>query len=404
VSDLSVDGDNPDPDDNGFPDEQSSTDITITQIIQIHGQVFLDNGAGGNAHNGALDNGESGVGGVTLVARDASTVIASTTVSSDGTYQLAVPASYGNTAIEVALDSHEGYYAISEYYAQDPGNTGSLTDGSVTMTPQLAFIGAYQINYGLVATPVWESDSVEENKPATSVLHQHRYRANSSGQLSISASNEVASPLNPTWQFTLYNDDNCNAQIDNGEALLSGNMNVQADDLVCVISKVFVPANASRGDSFVLELTAAMTYDDSNGTGHGLTDGRVVSNLTTVISDGTGRLSLNKSVSNLTTNGIATSTNTALPGHTLRYRIAFTNSGNAPITEVLIVDNTPAYTVLAAPVQCPATLPASMVSCQVIAPSGASNSVGYAGAVQWQFNGSLLAGAAGDVSYDIEVE
>lgn len=404
ISDLSVDGENPDPDDNGFPQEQSSTDISITQIIQLQGQVILDNGTGASAHNGVLDTGETGVSGVVVVARHASTIIGSVTAGNDGTYQLAVPASFGNLPIEVTLDKYDGYYPISEYFAQDPGNTGSPGDGLVPMTPQLAFVGAYQIDFGLVPYPVWESDSVKENKPATAVLHQHRYRAHSSGQLSIGVASEVASPVNPGWQMALYRDANCNAEIDAAESLLPGTLDVIADDIICVVSKVFVPGNASQGDGFVLELSASLTYNDDNGTGHGLSDARRVSSLTKVISDGTGRLTLSKTVRNLTTNGAESGQNSALPGHTLRYRIAFTNSGSAPITEVLIVDSTPAYTALAAPVQCPAVLPASVVSCQVVAPAGVSNTSGYTGAVQWQFNGTLMAGAAGEVSYDIEVE
>jgi uncharacterized repeat protein (TIGR01451 family) len=405
LTELSVDGDSPDPDGNGFPDEQGPTVISMSQIIQVSGRVFLDNSASpALAHNGVFDSDEVAVAGATVIARNGATVAASATVQSDGTYQLILPALYGNTPIEIVLTDFPGYYAISEYYAQDPGNTGPVTDASVPMVPQLSFQGAYQVDFGLVARPVWESDSVAENTAGATVLHQHRYRPFTSGQLSISTSSEITTPVNTSWQTTLYQDNNCNAAIDSGELLLPASLNVDKNDVLCVISKVIIPADVSQGDSYTVELSAALTYADDSAIGHALSDSRALSSLTRVIADGGGRLTLDKTVQNLSAGGSETTSNVADAGDTLRYRIQFANTGTGPITEVLISDNTPAFTILAAPVQCPAVLPVSVVSCQVLQPAAVENTSGYSGVVQWQFTGTLLAGGRGDVSYDIEVE
>ena len=88
----------------------------------------------------------------------------------------------------------------------------------------------------------------------------------------------------------------------------------------------------------------------------------------------------------------------------LRYSIEFNNHGTGPVTEVLIADNTPAFSSLEQPVQCPGVLPAGIVNCEVLIPTIASNVAGYNGPVQWQFNGALTAGAGGTVWFEIRVD
>ena len=48
--------------------------------------------------------------------------------------------------------------------------------------------------------------------------------------------------------------------------------------------------------------------------------------------------SLDKSVRNVTTNGSFANTATATPGQVLEYQILFTNTGNAPATNVTVTD------------------------------------------------------------------
>ena len=407
VSDLSVDGDNPDPDDNGFPAEQSPTIISVSQIIQIQGTVFVDNGVGGGAaHNGLRESSETAVGGVRVEALAASGVIASAVTGADGSYELVVPGSYGNQLVTVAVPAVGGYTPISEFYVQGSGPSGSASDAQVEFTPQLSFIGAYGIDFGMVETPVWEADSIAENEAGATVLHTHRYRAQSSGVLEISQVNPIATPANTAWQTVLFHDINCDGALSGSEPSLPAAINVNADltPEVCVISKVFIPTDVSRGDNYTVQLVATLTYSDDTGTGHGLTDTRSITDLTTVITAGGGKLSLNKTVQNISTGGAQTTSNAASSGDVLRYRITFINTGSGPVTELLISDSTPAFTGLAGPVNCPASLPVSLSSCVVLVPAAADNSAGYSGMVQWQFSGQLVAGDGGDVVYEISVE
>lgn len=408
VSDLSVDGDDPDPDGNGIPDEQSPTTSSVQQVVVVEGMVFNDNGVGngGASHDGLQSSDEPSIGGVTVQAMDGANVIASAVTAGDGSYSLTVPASYGNSQIQIVTVNQDGRLNISEYFREDPGNTGMVTDGSVPMIPQLSFAGAYRVDFGMLDKPVWEADLIDENSPASSVSFLHHYYPRSTGQLALSVQNSQGFPANSAWQVALYIDQNCNGVVDGGESLVPGSMSVDVDSTprICVIGKVFVPADASGGDTYNYDIVATLTYADSTATGHNLVDTRSLTDLVRVVASGEGRLELSKTVQNLTSGGAVTTSNIGVPGDVLRYSIDFDNTGNGPITEVLISDTTPAFTELSAPVVCPATLPAGISSCLVLVPASSQNGVGYSGSVQWEFTGALVAGAGGVVGYEISIE
>lgn len=411
VSDLSVDGDNPDPDGNGMPDEQSPTVSSVLQVILVEGFVFNDNGLnaaanGGLSHDGQQSADEAAVAGAVIEARDGAVVIASTVTAGDGSYNLTIPASYGNVPIQIVTVGLGGHQSVSEYFQQDPGNTGSVTDGVVSFTPQLSFVGVYRIDFGVVEVPVWEADLIDENAPGASVNFLHRYYPRSSGLLSFDVQNKVAIPANSVWQATLYRDENCNGAVDAVELTISGafNVNVDTTPVVCVISKVFIPGDASGGDTYTYDIDAVLAYSDASGTGHSLVDTRIITDLTRVISSGEGRLELSKIVQNLSTGGGVSTSNNGLPGDILRYSIDFANTGSGPITEFRLSDSTPAFTELSAAVACPGSLPAGISSCQVLVPAPGDNNAGYSGSVQWEFSGAMVAGASGVVSYTISIE
>ncbi len=407
VSDWSVDGPNPDPDDDDNPLEQSGTVVTLLQTIQVEGIVFADNGAaGGIAHDGLWTSGETLLQGVALEARDGSSVISATTTAADGSYTLSIPANYGNTAIQLVTVDSADYLAISEYFREDPGNTGAVADATVPFTPQLSFTGAYKIDFGRILQPRWQSDSMAEQQAGGAVFHSHNYYPGSSGVLDFAIDQVSSTPPNAAWQVNLYHDQNCNGSLESGDPMLSAPWAVspQSEPRICVISKVFVPADSSAGDNFSVSITATLQFEDPANTGHSVISVLAVTDLTAVIATGQGLLTLSKSVQNLTTSGAATTSNSAQPGEVLRYAINFANVGNGAVADLTISDSTPAYTVLAQPVNCPVSMPGGLLACEVLVPSPASNAAGYSGEVQWRFTGELAAGAGGAVNYDLQVE
>lgn len=408
VADLSMAGVNADPDNNGLPDEESATLFSLEQLIVIEGVVFNDNGIGGVAHDGVRGSGEAALAGVTVEVRDntGASLIGSAVTAADGNYQIAIPSSYGSTAVAGSVVDTEGYMAISEYFREDPGNTGSVTDGLINFTPLLTHPTSYKLDFGRVRKPVWVADSVAEKEPGGVVYHSHRYTPHSSGTLDFSIVSESSLPANSTWQSVLFLDDNCNGALDPGETNVPASVSasVASTPLVCVISKVFVPTDVSDGDTYTYSVQATMTYEDSAATGHAVVIQQSITDMTRVISAEEGLLVLSKTVRNVSTAGTPTTSNAALPGHTLGYNIVFSNTGGGAITDLLISDHTPAYSTLAQPVTCPATLPDGISNCTVIAPSAAENVAGYSGDVQWTFEGALTSGASGQLGYEVAVE
>ena len=186
--------------------------------------------------------------------------------------------------------------------------------------------------------------------------------------------------------------------------MLAPSLAVDASSEVCVINKVYIPSNVANDDTFSTTIIATLEYADPTGTGHDLINSLSVTDLTRAIASGEGVLVLDKTVQNMTAAGVVATRNTAAPDDVLRYQIDFRNSGTGPVTEVLIADSTPAFSVLEQPVQCPVVLPDGIVSCEVAMPAAASNGAGYHGPVQWRFFGPLTAGAEGDVSFQIRIE
>ena len=107
---------------------------------------------------------------------------------------------------------------------------------------------------------------------------------------------------------------------------------------------------------------------------------------------GSGKLSLEKSVWNITRN---IEGSVALPGETLRYTIHYENIGNGLLNELAIQDSVPEFTQL---------VPNSM-TCGTTPPELSACSPQVDGTnLEWTFTGQLKAGSNGQVSYEVQVE
>ncbi|MEE2869477.1 MAG: hypothetical protein VYE17_02995, partial [Pseudomonadota bacterium] len=215
----------------------------------------------------------------------------------------------------------------------------------------------------------------------------------------------ATSPAAPAWNDTLYRDDNCNGELDGADASLPVTaVNVQAGDQLCLLVKVFAPADAPVEALHSRPLAATQTY---TGTAF-----QAVARVTDTTRVAAGQLQLEKQVRNIGPDGVAdsgddvdtaaTTANQAAPGDVLRYRLTFRNQGTNALSEVIITDSTPAYSALSAPAACPASLPAGLSACALSTPDG-SNGIGYQGGLEWRFTGELQPGAQGVVSYDVRV-
>ena len=391
------------------------TDVVVAH--EVFGFVFEDNGNSATAHDGSFDGLEPPTGGVTvqLFNSSAGTLIDSTITNADGSYSILVPDGV-ESELRVVAVSKEGYQWISEAFSNTEGVVGLATpgipiDGEVSFTHNAGFANQYQVNFGQIKNAEWTGDRLTENRPGTSVLHAHKLRAHSAAVLIFEYSEQTANPPNTGFTAGLFEDINCNGVLDPEDSTIDpsivGDIEVEASNgnsEICVINRVFIPTNASNDQTHTSIVAATLIYSDEGSTGHGFRETLLVTDVTRVLAPGNGVLQLSKTVQNVTESGAESTRNEASPDDILRYTIDFENSGTGPVTEVLIVDTTPAFTQLEQAVECPASLPAGVISCDVIEPSVVDNVSGYEGTVQWQFNGSLPSGAGGSVQYDIRIQ
>ena len=407
VSDESVNGDRVDPNADGVTDEQSPTIVNLSASVTVSGVVFEDNGTSATAHDALQSGGEASLAGIVLELRDSlGNLIDTATTDSSGRYIIAVPPTLAGEVLQLVTLPVTGLQSISEAYALNASvlnASADVTDGLVQFTADFNS-GATVINFGKVKKPQWLSDNVAENNPGTTVFHSHRYRAFTEANLQFSYT-DVSGPADPSvFSATLHLDTNCSGTLDSADTALAAVLNVIAGQEVCVLNRVFIASNASNDETYTTTVSAITTYTDPLGARHSASDTQQVIDLTRAIATGQGVLFLSKRVQNLTVSGAVATANTASPGDVLRYSIDFRNSGTGPVTEVLIADSTPAFSVLELPVQCPVVLPDGISNCEVLLPLPVENNAGYNGPVQWQFDGAFPAGAESRVSFQIRIE
>ena len=178
----------------------------------------------------------------------------------------------------------------------------------------------------------------------------------------------------------LYQDLNCDGNLDSNDVAISSPLNVSAGDQVCLITKVQVPTNAPNGGQHVLTLSANVNFINAAPALNRLYS---VTDVTTV-GDGNSGLVLEKS----------SPTSSAAPGDTITYAITYTIFGTEPIGDLVIKDVTPSYTTL---VDATAdTIPDNLTGVAITAPAS-----GETGAIRWEFSGQLLPGVSGIVRFRV---
>ena len=383
----------------------------------LSGWVFEDNGVGATAHDGQKGPDEPGLANVPVTlyhdvdnngqCSASDPVLAEATTDGDGAWQLvAALADVGKSACLVVATPN-GLLSVSENSGSAGAgiNTGAANDDVMSLTVPATGTVWDGILFGDAGLPILEPDQQGVVAPGGSRFYSHRFTARSAGNVDFVLEAPTTSPAAPAWNDALYRDDNCNGELDGADASLPlVGVNVTAGDRLCLLAKVFAPADAPVEALHSRPLSATQTY---TGTAF-----QATAQVTDTTRLAAGQLQLEKQVRNIGPDGIAntgddvdatdTTANQAAPGDVLRYRLIFRNQGSNPLTEVIVTDSTPAYSALNAAAACPAALPAALSACVLSAPDG-SNGSGYQGGLQWQFTGELQPGGQGAVSYDVRV-
>jgi len=221
---------------------------------------------------------------------------------------------------------------------------------------------------------------VNKTQPNTTVIYAHQFFAGTEGSVSFALSS-TASPNTLLWSEVLYQDSDCDGLLDVAEPVVSGSYTVNAGDIICLIVKQFVPANATQGAFNVVTISSSFVYDVLTPT---VTEVLTRTDTTTVAVGGTSTLSLHKAVDKTV----------ALPGETITYTITYSNNGTEIISNIVINDSVPAFT--HSPVaSCVLPLPANLTLCT------ATISLPE---IQWTMTGSLAPSQQGQVRFSVTLD
>lgn len=357
---------------------------------RVSGRVFADTGAGGaTALDGVQGASEPPLSGLTVTLRDAGgATLATAQTRGDGQFDLAIPSSAAGTQVTVVIPAASGY-DLGRLAAGTTGGTASLVARTVVFTP------AAGTDYtGIVASLLPVSTLVQPQAktvpPGGVAAYPHRFNADANGTVSFGLASQPPASL-PQWGAVVYRDNDCNGVIDGIDAPLSASVAVTAGGAVCVVVRDLVPQSAAL--NMVNQHQLSATFVVTQGAGY--TAAAQVNLDVTTVGAGTGSgLTLVKAVRNLTTGTGYGTSGQALPGQSLQYRITFRNDTAFPITNVVVNDFLPAYSVFQG-AAC-GTMPSGL-TCSV----GTAPAVGAAtGALQWNFSGALAPGASGDVTFN----
>jgi large repetitive protein len=350
--------------DNGLGTGPTSGTVTVTDTLPV-GLSYVPAGSGGAGWT-------CGVAGAVV------TCTSSTVIAAGGT---GAPITLNVAVASVAVPSVTNLASVSgggEPIA-NAGNNDAADFTVVDLAPQNTFA----------------PDGNLTGAPGTVVSYPHVFNAAIAGTVSFSTLS-APSPAIAGWSNVIYRDDDCNGVLNGSEtsaAPLTGTVAVTAGAQVCIVVREFIPATATLNATDTLSVRALFT---PSGPGSSQTLTRT--DITTVTGTGAG-LVLAKSVRNVTTGGVAGTSNVAASGHTLEYTITYTNNGSVPLGNIVVTDSTPAFSnfVLAA---CSTPLPATLSGCTV----STQPSVGGSGGMSWTLSGSLAPGASGSVTFRVTVQ
>lgn len=366
----------------------AATDVTGVNFglwhgSRVDGTVFRDDGAGGgSANDGAPQGGEAGVAfaRVRLAAGAcAGGVCDSTSSDGAGAFALWLPFAAAGPGVRVQAVAPAGWLATGG----GGGNSGGAYDRAGDDVTFTAGAGALYsgLAFGHVPRNTWIAPQARTVAPGGVAFYPHRFTAGSAGSASIAAS-QAPSPAIPGWSMTLYRDLDCDGVLEAGEPPLPASVPLAAGASLCVIARHSAPPGAPAGALETATLTASFTY---TGASPALAGGDALGDVTTVaLANG---LVLTKSVD------LAS----ARPGDYLVYTITYVNPGSQPLSNIVINDTTPTWTVFDS-ATC-ASPGSGITGCSLTQPAS-----GATGPVSWSLAGALAPGGSGSVSYRVRVQ
>jgi uncharacterized repeat protein (TIGR01451 family) len=360
----------------------ANQDFGLWHGSRVDGLVFRDDGAGGGvANDGASAPGETGISSrrVRLTGGAcAGGVCDSTLTDGAGAFTLWLPfAAIGSAGVQATNNS--GWRSTGASIGTTSGSYDRAADQlTFTAAAGVAYTG---VAFGDVPPNLWAAPGAQGVPGGTAALYRHTFTAGSQGTLSITAAEAPVPPVSG-WGLTLWRDLNCNGVLDPGEPPLPASLPLATGQSVCVIAKHFTPLGAAAGSRETATLTASFSYANASPA---LTGADALDDVTTItFANG---LVIAKSVDKAS----------AAPGSYLVYTITYSNPGTVPISNIVIRDATPTWTVFDS-ASCTAA-GSGITGCALTQ----QPAVGATGTVAWTLTGSLAPGGSGSVSFRVRV-
>lgn len=361
------------------------------------GRVFNDNSGTtsdtSKAYNGAVDAGELGIAGSVIELQDCSSkaVLASATSNANGEFRIQTLQDVFSGRSNVCLVQRNltGFDSVSSAKASNVTATADSTNDQFTI-PKANNVTSYEgFLFGDAELQLVLSQNGQKTIVAGDVVdYPHELTAKSvMNMLNVTESKEQQPANNQPWQSLVYVDSNCNAQLDQGESLLTSRT-IKANEKVCLIQRVISPTTAQGGDRFIasFKVNGKATYSSATAK-----ESNSVNDITTI---GTAGLSISKLVRKTTacpapSNNSTpfTVSNQAAKGDYLEYQMTYTNNSNKNLVDVVLKDSVPIGTVYGA-MSCTAS------GCQTQESSGQ---------LKWTIPGVLAPKQKGQVGFCVRI-
>ncbi|TCB67544.1 DUF11 domain-containing protein [Acinetobacter sp. ANC 4178] len=361
------------------------------------GRVFNDNSGTtsdvSKAYNAIVDAGEVGIAGSVVELQDCTSkaVLASTTSNANGDFKIQTldDVFAGRSNVCLVQRNLTGFDSVSSAKASSVTATADTTNDFFTI-PKAANVTSYDgFLFGDAELQLVLTQNGQKTIVAGDVVdYPHELSAKSvMNALNLTESKEKQPANNQPWQSLVYVDSNCNAQLDQGESLLTSRV-LKANEKICLIQRVNSPTTAQGGDRFIasFKVNGKATYSTATSK-----ESNSVNDITTI---GTAGLNMSKLVrktsacpapSNDSTP--FTVTNQAAKGDYLEYQITYTNNSNKNLVDIVLKDSVPLGTVYG-------TMSCTASGCQTQESSGQ---------LKWTIPGVLAPKQKGQVGFCVRI-
>ena len=152
------------------------------------------------------------------------------------------------------------------------------------------------------------------------------------------------------------------------------------------------------------QLHGERQFLDQGLIGHDVSDSKENDDRINIVGgEGSGKVELRKTVTNITQEGNESTENTGVSSDILEYRIYFDNFSDSEIKQLTVFDYVPEFSQVEGDIRCDNTNNSfpSTLSCETEPDTIES---GYRGRIEWIFEGEIFPGESGMVSYQIKID